>query len=110
MLRRNPFGSASPSEMITKGFVAALSSFPGMDVSAPPPDEYVATLEKVSTSKPKSTSYTPFRIDKTITGYGYGGNNTAVQLSLAVIVAYCVITIVYITYTIVTGHTSIAWN
>jgi hypothetical protein len=111
LLGTAPIGSAFSSETIVKGFVAALASLPGQDASAlPNHDAYVDTLEKVSTSMPDSTSYTPFRIDKKVTGYGYGGNDTAVQLSLAVIVAYCLITIVYITYTIATGHTSIAWN
>jgi hypothetical protein len=32
------------------------------------------------------------------------------QLSLAVIVSYCFITIAYITYIIITGRTSVAWN
>jgi hypothetical protein len=98
------------SQNIVTGFVAALSRVPGQD-AYDGDDFYLDRIEgKPSTSTTDSRSYTPFRINSKFTGYGYGGTDTAVQLSLAVIIAYCLITVVYVTYIMVTGHTSIAWN
>lgn len=43
-------------------------------------------------------------------GYGYGTRSTSVYLAMTVILTYCIITFMYITYTIVTGSASTAWN
>jgi hypothetical protein len=42
--------------------------------------------------------------------YGYCADTTSIRLSLAVIVAYCIITIAYLVYILVTGLSSTAWN
>lgn len=42
--------------------------------------------------------------------YGYSARSTSVRLSLAVILAYCIITIAYMIYILITGLTSTAWN
>jgi hypothetical protein len=42
--------------------------------------------------------------------YGYCTDSTSVRLSLAVILAYCIITSTYLLYILVTGSTSTAWN
>jgi hypothetical protein len=57
-----------------------------------------------------SASYTKFEVDAMVNGFGYGAADTSTRLALAVIAAYCLVTIVYVTYTIATGHTSIAWS
>jgi hypothetical protein len=88
-------------------FVAALSLVPSQVSNT---DRHSIFEGKNSSSIKDSTSYTSFRIVRTVTGYGYGGTGTSIQLSLAVIVAYCFITISYVIYIIVTGHTSVAWN
>lgn len=49
-------------------------------------------------------------ITTTIYGYGYGTTSTSVLLSIAVITTYCIITITYIAYILITGSTSTAWN
>jgi hypothetical protein len=93
------------------GFAFALSWVPGQYIYSV--DRYISqdTIEGMNSSSIKdSTSFTPFRIVKTITGYGYGSTDTSTLLSLAVIITYCFITVAYITYTIFTGHTSVAWN
>jgi hypothetical protein len=91
--------------------VVALSWIPGRDAQADYRSIAEDMIEGMNLSSIKdSTSYTPLRIVRKITGYGYGGTGTSTQLSLAVIVAYCFITIIYIAYIVVTGHTSIAWN
>lgn len=46
----------------------------------------------------------------TVYGYGYGTIDTSVILSMTVIMAYCVTTLSYIGYILVTGLTSTAWN
>ena len=43
-------------------------------------------------------------------GYGYDTKTVSVQLTMTVITAYCVIILVYIAYTFITGTTSTAWN
>jgi hypothetical protein len=55
-------------------------------------------------------SLTSFDFIRTFNGYGYGSTDTPTQLALAVIVTYCIITTLYIAYTITSGRTSIAWN
>jgi hypothetical protein len=57
-----------------------------------------------------SAPYTTFTIIETIDGYGYGATDISTRLSVAVMIAYCLITLIYISYTIITGHTSIAWD
>jgi hypothetical protein len=49
-------------------------------------------------------------ISKVAHGYGYGTSSTSVRLSLVVITTYCIVTVAYITYMLVSGHTSTAWN
>jgi hypothetical protein len=97
--------------LIVAVFAAALSWVPGQDTNAvrdPLVEDMIEGKDWSSMKNP--TSYTSFRILSMITGYGYGGSDTSTQLSLAVIVAYCFITIAYVTYIIVTGQTSVAWN
>jgi hypothetical protein len=53
---------------------------------------------------------TVFPINTILYGYGYGGRSVSVQLAMAVITMYSVVTIAYITYILVTGSTSTAWN
>jgi hypothetical protein len=43
-------------------------------------------------------------------GYGYGARSTSIYLAMAVMTIYCIVTIIYIIYTIVTGSASTAWN
>ncbi|KAJ4329707.1 hypothetical protein N0V87_010638 [Didymella glomerata] len=42
--------------------------------------------------------------------YGYGTTSTSVYLSMVVISFYCVFTILYLAYILITGSTSTAWN
>jgi hypothetical protein len=45
----------------------------------------------------------------TIFGFGYGITSISVKLSFATIFAYCIITVSYILYILITGSTSTAW-
>lgn len=42
--------------------------------------------------------------------YDYGTTSTLVYLSMVVISSYCVFTILYLDYILITGSTSTAWN
>jgi hypothetical protein len=53
---------------------------------------------------------TAFNFVLTDYGYGYGTRPTSVYLAMAVILTYCIITMLYIIYTIITGSSSTAWN
>ncbi|KAH5185856.1 hypothetical protein HBH77_172500 [Parastagonospora nodorum] len=53
---------------------------------------------------------TQWYISKIAHGYGYGTSSTSVRLSLIVITTYCIATVAYITYMLVSGHTSTAWH
>lgn len=51
-----------------------------------------------------------FKYTTILYGYGYSSTTVSVQLAMTVIIAYCVITVAYIAYVLVTGSTSTAWN
>jgi hypothetical protein len=53
---------------------------------------------------------TTFRFTLTDYGYGYGNRSTSIYLAMVVMTTYCIITILYLIYTIVTGSASTAWN
>jgi hypothetical protein len=49
-------------------------------------------------------------IETNLYAYGYTTHSTSVRLSLAVILAYCIVTVTYLVYILITGSTSTAWN
>lgn len=107
----HPNPSHNLAVTIVAGFAVALSWVPGQYIYSANRRIPLDTIEGLDFSSIiDPTSNTPLRIVKTITGYGYGSTDTSTLLSLAVIITYCFITVAYITYTIVTGHTSVAWN
>jgi hypothetical protein len=57
-----------------------------------------------------SSILSSYELVETIDGYGYGTTDTSIRLSVAVMLTYCIVTVVYVSYIIVTGHTSIAWD
>ncbi|KAH7127227.1 hypothetical protein B0J11DRAFT_505930 [Dendryphion nanum] len=57
--------------------------------------------------KPLQTS---FEITVRQVGYGYGSGGTSVNLSMVVIMTYCILTVAYLIYIGTTGYTSTAWN
>lgn len=58
----------------------------------------------------ESSILSTYEFIETIDGYGYGATDTSIRLSVAVMLTYCIITILYVSYIIITGHTSIAWD
>jgi hypothetical protein len=57
-----------------------------------------------------SSILSTYELVETIDGYGYGATDTSIRLAVAVMLTYCIITVVYVSYMIITGHTSIAWD
>jgi hypothetical protein len=93
-------------------FATAISWIPGNDQNRTTDINSGNYLVKGS-NQPKTAHFAPstmFRIDKTIYGYGYGVNNISAKLSLAVVIAYAVVTFAYVVYTVMIGHTSTAWS
>ena len=46
----------------------------------------------------------------TFYGFGYGTRSTSIYLSMAVLSLYCLVTVIYVLYTWITGTASTAWN
>jgi hypothetical protein len=59
---------------------------------------------------PDELNHSALKFTTVLYGHGYGNWSVSVRLAMAVIVTYCVITIVYTTYILITGSTSTAWN
>jgi hypothetical protein len=92
----NPAFDGALSELLVLAITAAPSQALELEQQMPPDyDE-----RKMST----------FHYTTVIWGYGYGNRSTSVWLAMAVMVTYCVITVAYIAYILVTGSTSTAWN
>lgn len=97
------------SASIAALFMGALTKVPGGDELDLLGEQTMADMVKGYDSPIMNTS-TTIKIDATISGFGYGSTDTTTRLSLAVITAYCMITVLYMAYIITTGRTSIAWN
>lgn len=81
---------------LASGFALALSEIPSWDTYHLNPTSY--------------NPYSRFAFETTQYGYGYNISTTSVRLSMSVITIYCIVTISYIMYTLLTGSTSTAWN
>jgi hypothetical protein len=86
--------------LLSVAFAAALAEIPHYSRRWDNKDE--VQVDKAST--------TAFDISVIIRGYGYGTAATSAYLSVAVITAYCIVTLIYIAYTLATGTSSTAWN
>ena len=84
--------------LLALNFALAISSIHAAD----PPSKVVEGFDRPDLSS--------FKIDELVEGYGYGSVDTPILLSLAVIISYCAITLLYMTYLVTTGHTSTAWS
>jgi hypothetical protein len=69
-----------------------------------------ATLYTARGNPPENATEWITDVEVLLHGFGYDISSTSVRLSLAVMTTYCIITIVYILYILITGHTSTAWN
>ncbi|KAF2030503.1 hypothetical protein EK21DRAFT_88825 [Setomelanomma holmii] len=56
------------------------------------------------------SEYSTFEVWDTLYAYGYSTDTISIRSSPAVITAYCIITIMYLAYILLSGSTSTAWN
>lgn len=104
--------------MLALSFATALARIPGRVVGIPPggdPSGYFYFFDNVivgfnASQLDKTSRLSQFKLVSMTYGYGYGYTDTPTQLALAVMVAYCIVTLIYLSYTITTGHYSIAWS
>jgi hypothetical protein len=86
--------SGAPFTALATAFALALSDLPS----------------RQSGTEDGLTQNSTVEIQKAWYAYGYCADTTSIRLSLAVIMAYCVITAAYIVYILATGSNSTAWN
>jgi hypothetical protein len=81
-------------------FDLAISEYPvdylGMDFYDPPESD--------------TSNATAFTVTTMLYGYGYNSTSVSIKLSVVTIAVYCIVTISYITYILITGSTSTAWS
>ena len=102
MFHRQIFSFSRAYDQLASAFAIAISAVPNR-----------ANGKKIDfklspDSNPSNT--TSFKFTTTLYGYGYGTTSISIRLSMAVISIYCIITITYILYTLITGSISTAWN
>lgn len=69
------------------------------------------TIEGISSEHPELlSSWSYYANTDMFTGFGYGSTDTPSKLAAAVITTYCLMSLLFVAYTINTGHTSIAWD
>jgi hypothetical protein len=100
-----------PSISLAAVFGLTISSLPSFNTirrTSPQPIDTSYQWGYNLTDSKETTKVTDIQTVKY--AYGYTTYSTSVRLSLAVILAYCIVTIVYLVYILVTGSTSTAWN
>lgn len=91
-------------------FLAELARYPGRSIESELGIDHDLVIGQSEPSKGRSSSSMFFKVESCVLGFGYGSTQVSFQLAVAVIVTYCVVTLTYLTYINVTGHTSLAWN
>jgi hypothetical protein len=93
-------GASAPVEpLLAVVFATALSEVPLQE-----------NMEYAYSSQPTKNDFSKLEVKTTQYGYGYKSSLNSVRLSLVVMTIYCIITVGYILYLLVTGLTSTAWN
>jgi hypothetical protein len=87
-----------------------LSKFVAIAISAIPVPGSNVTLQEDMPLKYKEPDMSSFRHTTVMKGYGYGNRPISVRLAMAVMTTYCVVSVAYIAYILITGSTSTAWN
>lgn len=91
---------------LAAAFAAAISSLPFEDIlpdGLSTPGLWIDFEPQAPSSKNVS-----FTVTNTLYGYGYGIVSTSIILSVTVLSTYCIITILYLLYILITGLTSTA--
>jgi hypothetical protein len=76
------------------------------------PDPYTSFvyLDDETTTSFDARTMTTFKFTTVVKVYGYGSTSISVRLAMAVIATYCLVTVAYVVYILITGSTSTAWN
>jgi hypothetical protein len=105
---QSPEFSRDLSAIVDKDLEVGLSEMLAIALSAiPSPNPTLADLVPPS---PNDHNTTPLRFTSVLYGYGYATRSTSILLAMAVMLTYCIITLLYIVYILITGSTSTAWN
>lgn len=92
--------------MLAAVWVATLALVPSQQY-----DEIAKSGRKLNISDAEeNASNAKYTVTTLSHGFGYGPTDTASKLSAAVIATYCLISLLFVAYIIITGHTSIAWD
>lgn len=86
----------------------ALSEISAIAISATPSSD--TYLVKQMPPNRDKTSTVPFRFTTILYGYGYATRSTSIILALSVMLTYCIVTLIYIFYILITGSSSTAWH
>jgi hypothetical protein len=76
----------------------------------------ISAVPKSSTTRAKDVQgdkdryKSSFKFITIVNGYGYGNISTSIRLAMAVMTTYCVVSVAYVAYILITGSTSTAWN
>jgi hypothetical protein len=101
-------------DILVRLFASAISEVPGSIPSFAGEVQPCCRMDLMEGYSPsqeiEGTRRKLFESIATSYGYGYGADDTSIRLSVAVITTYCIITLLYVTYIITTGHTSVAWD
>jgi hypothetical protein len=101
----------TPSIYLAVAFGLTISNIPSLDETTPISGFSVSDRElwgQETDSFDGSSKISERRV--VMYACGYTARSTSVRLSLTVIMAYCIITVAYFVYILVTGSTSTAWN
>jgi hypothetical protein len=100
-----------PSAGLAVAFGLTISNIPSYDI--PGYNHELSDLHRKQWGYDSRTSNNTFKVAErqaVLYAYGYTTDSISVRLSLTVILAYCIITVAYLVYILITGSTSTAWN
>jgi hypothetical protein len=97
---------------LATAFALAVARIPDVPIVKNANDEgfYVAGLVHEIPPGRDAANITTFRYIMVDYGFGYGTRSVSIYLAMAVMITYCILTVSYMAYTIVTGRSSTAWS
>ena len=97
---------------LATAFALAVARIPDVPIvkNANNEDYYIAGLVHEIPSGTDAANITTFRYTMVDYGFGYGTRSISIYLAMAVMITYCILTVSYMAYTIVTGRSSTAWS
>lgn len=95
-------GNSSYTTGLARAFALALAEVPTNVIESQSPEKW----SNLKSSKENVDAI----LVSTIWAYGYSADSTAIRLSIAVFLAYCLIVVTYMVYILTTGCASTTWN